>query len=182
MGPELPYQVVEATARTRWLEADPRQLVTQCQVTRTRGQGPGGQHRNKVSTAIVLIHEPTGLRAEAAERRSQHENLQVALDRLRREIALHCRAVVDAEHYQPTELWQSRCRQGKVSVSTDHRDFAALLAESLDLLAAHGWRPAPAAAQLGCSSSQLVKLVQQHPAAGTWVNRMRMDAGLEPLK
>ena len=31
-------------------------LLARCQVTRTRGSGPGGQHRNKVETAIVIKH------------------------------------------------------------------------------------------------------------------------------
>ncbi|MEI6355559.1 MAG: peptide chain release factor-like protein [Verrucomicrobiota bacterium] len=34
-------------------------------------------------TAVVLVHVPTGIAAEASERRSQHENRGVALKRLR---------------------------------------------------------------------------------------------------
>ena len=61
----------------------PEVLLRQCVESRTRRSGPGGQHRNKVETAVVLRHEPTGVTAEASERRSQAENRIVALARLR---------------------------------------------------------------------------------------------------
>ena len=46
-----------------------QRLLAECEINRTRGSGPGGQHRNKVETAIVVVHLPTGLRGEASERR-----------------------------------------------------------------------------------------------------------------
>jgi hypothetical protein len=67
---------------------DDEGLLALCRVERTRGSGPGGQHRNKVATAVRLVHEPTGLVGQASERRSQAENLRVALRRLRLELAL----------------------------------------------------------------------------------------------
>ena len=49
--------------------------------------GPGGQHRNKTESAVRLTHPPTGVTVTATERRSQHENREVALERLRERIA-----------------------------------------------------------------------------------------------
>ena len=46
-------------------------------VDRTRGSGPGGQHRNKVSTTIRLVHEPTGT-VIMRDGRSQAQNLTAA--------------------------------------------------------------------------------------------------------
>ena len=59
------------------------ELLAQCDVRHERRSGPGGQHRNKVATAVVLTHRPTGVRAEANERRSQAENHAEAVRRLR---------------------------------------------------------------------------------------------------
>lgn len=47
-----------------------------------RASGPGGQHRNKVSSGVVLVHRPTGTKVTATEERSQYQNRQVAWGRL----------------------------------------------------------------------------------------------------
>lgn len=59
------------------------ELLAECDVETLKGSGPGGQHRNKTETAVRLTHRATGLRSQASERRSQGQNLGVALDRLR---------------------------------------------------------------------------------------------------
>ncbi|MBI3862371.1 MAG: peptide chain release factor-like protein [Planctomycetia bacterium] len=156
-------------------------LLAACQVTRTRRSGPGGQHRNKVETAVVIEHTPTGLVAEAGERRSQNENRTVAIFRLRLKLAVEVRFECAAP-FQPSPLWRSRCRGGKISVSSEHDNFPAILAEALDVSASCGHDLKAAAAILECTPSQLTKLLQQEPRAMAVVNDAREKQGLYRLK
>ena len=56
-------------------------LLAQCKLRTQRRSGPGGQHRNKTSSGVFLLHQPTDLVGEATERRSQADNRAIALRR-----------------------------------------------------------------------------------------------------
>ena len=154
-------------------------LLRDCEVRRVRRSGPGGQHRNKVESGIVLSHTPTGITAEASERRSQADNHAVAVVRLRRTLAVEVRQPV-GEALSP--LWQSRTRGGKIVVSESHADFPALLAEALDHLAARDWDAAGTAVALGVTTSQFVKFLKVEPRALGRLNAERQQRGVSPLK
>ena len=158
------------------------ELLAACEISRTRRGGPGGQHRNKVETAILILHVPTAVRAEANERRSQAENRRVAILRLRLRLAIEIRSTDGPSgRDQPSPLWQSRRQGRRIRVNRTHSDFPALLAEALDVVDGSQFDVTRAAQRLGVSTSQLIGLLKLEPAALVAVNADRKRLGLRPL-
>jgi len=157
------------------------QLLKDCTITKGRSTGPGGQHRNKVETHITLTHGPTGIAAQAGERRQVKDNQRMALRRLRLKLATEVRVEVPAGEIR-SDMWRERCRKRKISCSTRHRDYPSMLAEALDVVDASGYDMPRAATRLDCSSSQLLKLIAEHPPALVRLNQERQNRSMRPLK
>lgn len=155
-------------------------LLLECQIRRTRHGGPGGQHRNKVETAIEVVHQPSGIVGFAAERRSQEANRLVAIDRLRLLLAIRIRSVQSSDVI-PSSLWQQRCRHQKIACSEQHADFPAMLSEALDAVYAKDFDVSKAAAALGCSTSQLTRFIGRVNEALDWLNGQRVLRGMHRL-
>ena len=68
-----------------------RRLSSQCEFEFFRATGPGGQHRNTTESGVRVRHLPTGLMAQATERRSQARNREEALLRLAAKLAARAR-------------------------------------------------------------------------------------------
>ena len=118
---------------------------------------------------------------KACEKRSQEQNRQVALKRLRLKLAIEHRCSERAEEL-PSPFWKNRFPAGKLKINSAHEDFPTVLAEALDVLSAHGMELRETAEHLGCSSSQLTHLFKQEPKAVSWVNRQRQELGFHRLK
>ena len=155
------------------------ELLKECALRSDRRSGPGGQHRNKVETAIIIVHLPTGTQAEANQRRSQAENRREAIVRLR--LALATRVRCGGQQSKPSALWLQRSQGGKLSVSSKHSDYACLLAECLDQLHACDYDLPKCAEYFAVTSSQLIKLLRQHPPALLQVNSARQERGMHKL-
>jgi peptide chain release factor len=67
----------------------PRQVLWQekdIKLETCRASGPGGQHVNKVETAVRATHLPSGLQVQAMDSRSQLQNKKHALERLKAKV------------------------------------------------------------------------------------------------
>lgn len=70
---------IEQSSETKFHEKD-------VQYQAMRSSGAGGQHVNKVSSAIRATHIPTGIAVVAMDSRSQHQNKKLATERLKQKI------------------------------------------------------------------------------------------------
>ena len=160
------------------LEYSDASLLAECAVDCYRASGPGGQKRNKTSSAVRLRHLPSGLSAIAEESRSQHENKAKALDRLRGEIAVGVRLPLPADWKMPPTV---HVDAGRLRVRADNPGFHAVTAALLDALNDAQGQPRGAAARVGVTPTSLVRFFAEHGNIWAEANRVRARHELPAL-
>lgn len=176
------------------------ELFAQCDHRFQRRSGPGGQHRNKTSSGVFLFHGPTGVTAEATERRSQADNRAEALMRLRLRMATDVRttSIIDLDvpmngrvdfdtdgppGMEPIE-WAIRTRYfgQPLRFRDTNPDRPSVLALVINDMHAAGGQPSLAARCWATSTSAIVSLLRSHPPAMAWTNSVRTHHNRRPLK
>jgi hypothetical protein len=180
-----------AGGRTDYLALPDAALLAECDVNVHRASGPGGQHRNKVSTAVRLHHRPTGITAQACDSRSQQENRRAALEGLRIKIACQVRRPVEPTAFAPPAVL-SEClsvpRKGppgapkRLQVGRKDHRFWAVAQCLLDLLEACGGRLAEAAGAIGITTSNLASVLKDDRHLYAAAQGIRRAHGQGPLK
>lgn len=184
MGPVGADRMLRAAPMTERaaLLLDDTRLLAECRLETLRASGPGGQHRNKTESGVRLTHLPTGVISQAFERRSQHENRAVALDRLRHTIALTVRETVDLEHFEPSPALRAILPGAKPRIGPNNDRFWPGAAELLDVFVACRRSVADTAAMVGLSTGALARVLLSAPDLVATVNRLRAELGFAPLR
>lgn len=172
--------------RATWTDLSDAQLLAQCAVDTYRASGPGGQKRNKTSSAVRVRHPPSGLLVIAEESRSQHENRARALRRLRQALYLKWRDELSPEALAnvTTRPYYAAARAGDGRLHLGRKDprFWPVVGLVLDVLQAVGARVSEAAQALGISTGNLIDFLQVDEKVWEQANQMRTRCGLKPLR
>jgi hypothetical protein len=175
-------------SRSWWTNLTDEQLLAQCEVDTYRASGPGGQKRNKTSSAVRLRHPPSGLLVIAEESRSQHENKARALRRLRQALYLKLREPVAADDCTPERLalrpdyGPARDEQGRLHVGVRDPRFWPAVGVVLDVLLAFEARLSEAAEVLGTTTANLGDFLRSDDKVWEQANQMRVQFGHKPLR
>jgi hypothetical protein len=176
------------TRRGEWAALTDSQLLAQCEVDTYRASGPGGQKRNKTSSAVRLRHPPSGLLVIAEESRSQHENRDRALRRLRQALYLRLREALAPEELAPERLAgrddyrAARTAEGRLDLGRKDPRFWPAVGVVLDVLLAVEGRVGEAAEALGVSTGNLVDFLAVEPKVWEQANHLRVRFGHKPLR
>ena len=173
-----------------YLALDDAALLAQCDIHIYKSSGPGGQHRNKVSSAVRLRHHPTEVAAHGDDSRSQHENKRITLRRLRMNLACRVRNTPDSLELTPPPivrecLFTPRGRKPPVKqrLEVGRRDvrFWYVAAYLLDVLNAREGKLSDAAAHIGISTGNLSRLLKSERHLFTAAQALRKQFGHKPL-
>jgi RF-1 domain len=164
--------------RATWATLSDTERLAQCDVDTYRASGPGGQKRNKTSSAVRLRHRPTGLIVIAEESRSQHENKAKALGRLYKAFFLELRDPIEStpEVVRMRPDWIAFA-DGKLNLSAKNPLFWPTAGLALDVLNACQAQVSTAAELLGVSTANLVEFLRTDPKLWQAANRLRAAFG-----
>ena len=150
------------------LKLDDAQLSAVCQLSFTKGSGPGGQKRNKTSSAVTVSLPGTNFTAGDCTERSQIRNRTNALRKLRMQIACMWRIT-------PAET------PARMDCAISSPDYPLFAAQILDIFSENCCDHKLSAAQCGISTSAFLKKLHRDPELWQQVQKMRQVAALPPL-
>jgi len=180
------------TQRDQWLLCDETALLKDCRVDTYKSPGPGGQRKNKVATAVRLVHEPSGISAQGQQTRSQQRNKTLALRNLRMHIACSYREPKDltqlalpdeiAECFQRPTPGSRQHAELRLSLPSGNRRFWPVAAFVLDVFDAAEGQLSRASGALGISTANLAAFLRTHRHLLAAAQAIRKAHGHSPLR
>lgn len=151
------------------LQMDDAGLSACCKLDFYKDSGPGGQKRNKSSSAARVTLPGWNITATDCTERSQLRNRANALKKLRIQLALKCRISPAV----PPE---------NMICSTSHPQYPLWLAQVLDVFSEHDFDYRTTAATLGITPTAFVKKLYRDPVLWQHVLQEFAARGLPVLK
>lgn len=149
------------------------ELLRACTLKGFQGSGPGGQHRNKTNTGVLLTLRDFNLEIKSCEGRSAYENKIHALHRMQMALALQVRC----EPANPEIPFPG----SNGHIQTSNALFPLFVAHVFDIMESKGGDTKSAAAAFKLTPSALVKILRQDKACATKLQGNRKQNGQRPL-
>ena len=145
--------------RDIFLTSSDEELSSLCRITFTKATGPGGQKRNKTSSAVQIELPQLGISVADCTERSQFRNRANALKKLRFQIAMQFRKT-------PTVPENMEC-------SVNSPAYPLFAAKLLDILTAGSFDHRKAAEFCGISPTSMLKKLYRDPKLWQYFSQQR---------
>ncbi|MBE6390213.1 MAG: peptide chain release factor-like protein [Lentisphaerae bacterium] len=150
------------------LQLEDAELSALCRITFSKATGPGGQKRNKTSSAVTVELPALGLSSSDCTERSQFRNRAKALKKLRMQIALNYRKTPSVIPENP-------------DCSIHSPGYPLFAARVLDILAECDLDHKTAAGRCNISPSALLKKLYRDPLLWQFFQQLRKKRQLPLL-
>ena len=179
--------------RDQWLFCEETDLLKDCRIDTYKSSGPGGQRKNKVATAVRLVHQPSGVSAQGQQTRSQGRNKTLALRNLRMHIACACRIPQNLDQLaipdKISECFKRSNRHGapehvkmRLALPCGNWRFWPVAAFLLDVFDTAQGQLSNAAHALGISTANLAAFLRSHRNLLAAAQTIRKAHGHTPLR
>jgi hypothetical protein len=151
--------------RDTYLKMTLDELLRACSLKGFQGSGPGGQHRNKTNTGVLLTLRDFNLEIKSCEGRSAHENKVHALHRMQMALALQVRET-PANPEMPFPGSNGH-------IQTSNPQFPLFVAHVFDRMEQKNGDTREVAKAFGLTPSALTKILRQHKQCAEKLQRKR---------
>jgi len=166
-----------------FLLAEDKVFADSCRIEAYMASGPGGQKKNRTYSAVRATHSQTGLSVIAEESRSQTENREKALKRLRKSVALSLRKDFSDDGFRIHPLARDLFpAEGIKKINPKNRLYPLFCATILDSIYAVQGKIKDASILLNASTGKLNKVISSDKDLFGAVNRLRAFFGLKLLR